>query len=68
MVAVSFPCGCIAGAATEQQFRAGLAAAGFTEIEISPTHQVHEFATAAIIRARKPEEETHGDRAIRLPA
>jgi len=48
--------GCIAGALTAQEFRAGLAAAGFTPIEIRPTHQVHEFASAAIIRARKPEQ------------
>ncbi|HZU59425.1 MAG TPA: arsenite methyltransferase [Solirubrobacteraceae bacterium] len=46
--------GCIAGALTEDEFRDGLAAAGFTGIEIRPTHQVHEFASSAIIRARKP--------------
>jgi arsenite methyltransferase len=46
--------GCIAGALTEQEFRIGLATAGFTDIEIRPTHQVHEFASSAIIRARKP--------------
>jgi SAM-dependent methyltransferase len=60
--------GCIAGALTEAEFRAGLAGAGFSEIEIRRTHRVHEFASAAIIRARKPEGETHGDRALRLPA
>ena len=47
--------GCIAGALTEDEFRDGLAAAGFTDVEIRPTHQVHEFASSAIIRARKPE-------------
>ena len=47
--------GCIAGALTEDEFRAGLAAAGFTEIEIRETHRVHEHAISAIIRARKPE-------------
>ena len=46
--------GCIAGALTEQEFREGLAAAGFTDIEIHETHRVHEFASSAIIRARKP--------------
>ncbi len=46
--------GCIAGALTEEEFRDGLAAAGFADIEIRPTHQVHEFASSAIIRARKP--------------
>jgi arsenite methyltransferase len=46
--------GCIAGALTEQDFRAGLAAAGLVEVEIRETHRVHEQATSAIIRARKP--------------
>jgi ubiquinone/menaquinone biosynthesis C-methylase UbiE len=46
--------GCIAGALTEQEFRDGLAAAGFADIEIRETHRVHEFASSAIIRARKP--------------
>jgi arsenite methyltransferase len=46
--------GCIAGALTEREFRDGLAAAGLTDIEIRPTHRVHDKATAAIIRARKP--------------
>jgi SAM-dependent methyltransferase len=46
--------GCIAGALTEAEFRAFLSAAGFEEIEIRPTHQVHEHASSAIIRARKP--------------
>jgi SAM-dependent methyltransferase len=46
--------GCIAGALTEAEFRATLAAAGLEEIEIRPTHQVHQHASAAIIRARKP--------------
>jgi arsenite methyltransferase len=46
--------GCIAGALTEEQFREGLAAAGLTEVEIRETNRVHEFASSAIIRARKP--------------
>jgi len=46
--------GCIAGALTEQEFRDGLAGAGFAEIEIRETHRVHEHAASAIIRARKP--------------
>ncbi len=48
--------GCVAGALTESEFRSALAAVGFESIEIHPTHQVHEHASAAIIRARKPEE------------
>ena len=47
--------GCIAGALTEAEFRAALAAAGLTDIEIQITHRVHEQAASAIVRARKPE-------------
>ena len=47
--------GCIAGALTETEFRATLEQAGFGEIEVRPTHRVHEHASAAIIRARKPD-------------
>src|SRR3954465_9807311 len=47
--------GCIAGALTEDEFRSALAAAGLVDVEIRPTHRVHEHAGAAIIRARKPE-------------
>jgi len=46
--------GCIAGALTEEQFRAALAAAGLADVEIQETHRVHEHAGAAIIRARRP--------------
>jgi arsenite methyltransferase len=46
--------GCIAGALTEQEFCDGLAGAGLVNVEISETHKVHEHATSAIIRARKP--------------
>jgi hypothetical protein len=46
--------GCIAGALTENEFRAALDAAGFSEVEINETHRVHERAAAAIIRAKKP--------------
>jgi arsenite methyltransferase len=46
--------GCVAGALTEAEFRGALEAAGFEEIEVRPTHQVHEYAWAAIIRARQP--------------
>jgi SAM-dependent methyltransferase len=45
--------GCIAGALTEQEFRDGLAAVGLVDVEIRETHQVHEHAASAIIRARK---------------
>ncbi len=46
--------GCVAGALTEPEFRASLAAAGLEDVEIGVTHRVHEHAAAAIIRARKP--------------
>jgi ubiquinone/menaquinone biosynthesis C-methylase UbiE len=46
--------GCVAGALTEAEFRDALERAGFEQIEIRETHRVHEHATAAIIRARKP--------------
>ena len=46
--------GCIAGALTHDEFKTALAGAGLTDIEIKPTHRVHEHAGSAIIRARKP--------------
>ena len=46
--------GCIAGALTEEEFRAELEGAGFEEIEIQETHRVHDQAGSAIIRARVP--------------
>jgi len=46
--------GCIAGALTEDEFRAGLTAAGFEDVEVRVTHRVHPHAASAIIRARKP--------------
>jgi ubiquinone/menaquinone biosynthesis C-methylase UbiE len=46
--------GCVAGALTESEFRSTLETAGFEDIEIRETHRVHEHASAAIIRARKP--------------
>jgi arsenite methyltransferase len=46
--------GCIAGALTQQHYRDALTAAGFTDIDIRPTHRVHQHASSATIRARKP--------------
>jgi SAM-dependent methyltransferase len=46
--------GCIAGALTENEFRAALERAGFESIEIRETHRVHEHAASAIVRAAKP--------------
>ena len=47
--------GCIAGALTRGQFEAMLADEGLVDIEIRETHRVHEHATSAIVRARKPQ-------------
>jgi arsenite methyltransferase len=46
--------GCIAGALSMSEYRAGLAAAGFTDVEITPTHEVADGMHSAIIRATKP--------------
>jgi arsenite methyltransferase len=46
--------GCIAGALTREEFERQLADAGLTDIEIIETHRVHEHASSAIVRARKP--------------
>ncbi len=46
--------GCIAGALSIAEYRAGLAAAGFTDITVTPTHEVADGMHSAIIRARKP--------------
>jgi arsenite methyltransferase len=46
--------GCIAGALSFAEYRAGLAAAGFTDIEITPTHPVADGMHSAVIRAAKP--------------
>jgi SAM-dependent methyltransferase len=47
--------GCIAGALTDEEFRAVLLEAGLVDVEIRPTHRVHEQASSAIIRARRPD-------------
>jgi arsenite methyltransferase len=46
--------GCVAGALTRGQFEAALADAGLVDVEIRETHRVHEHASSAIVRARKP--------------
>jgi len=46
--------GCIAGALSITEYRDGLANAGFTDIDISPTHQVADGMHSAIVRATKP--------------
>ena len=46
--------GCIAGALSEGEYRAGLEDAGLTDIELRYTHRVADGMHAAIVRARKP--------------
>jgi SAM-dependent methyltransferase len=46
--------GCVAGALSYAEYRAGLAAVGLVDIEITPTHDVLEGMQSAIIRAGKP--------------
>jgi arsenite methyltransferase len=46
--------GCIAGALTREEFEAALTEAGLTDVEIDETHRVHEHASSAIVRARRP--------------
>ena len=46
--------GCIAGALSFSEYRAGLAAVGLTDIEVVPTHAVADGLHAAVVRATKP--------------
>jgi SAM-dependent methyltransferase len=46
--------GCIAGALSLAEYEHGLAAAGFIDITINPTHEVADGMHSAIIRAVKP--------------
>jgi arsenite methyltransferase len=46
--------GCIAGALSFSEFRAGLAAVGLTDVSLTPTHQVADGMVSAIVRATKP--------------
>ncbi|WP_326568161.1 arsenite methyltransferase [Amycolatopsis rhabdoformis] len=46
--------GCIAGALSFAEYRAGLTAAGFTSIEITPTHPVADGMHSALVRAVRP--------------
>lgn len=45
--------GCIAGALSQSEFRDGLAAVGFTGIEVTFTHEVGDGLHSAIVRATK---------------
>jgi arsenite methyltransferase len=47
--------GCVAGALTREEFERALSEAGLVDVEIRETHRVHEHASSAIVRARKPQ-------------
>jgi SAM-dependent methyltransferase len=59
--------GCIAGALSFAEFRAGLAAVGLQDVEVVPTHVVAEGLHAAIIRAVKPLEAPAADALPAMP-
>ena len=46
--------GCIAGALSETEYRAGLAGAGLVDVEVRFTHRVADGMHGAIVRATKP--------------
>jgi len=46
--------GCIAGALSFSEFRAGLEAVGLAEISVTPTHEVADGMVSAIVKATKP--------------
>jgi arsenite methyltransferase len=46
--------GCIAGALSFAEYRAGLEAVGLTDISVAPTHAVGDGLHGAIVRATKP--------------
>jgi len=46
--------GCIDGALSIAEYEQGLTAAGFVDVEITPTHQVADGMHSAIVKARKP--------------
>ena len=60
--------GCIAGALSFVEYRAGLEAVGLTDISVTPTHAVGDGLHGAIIKATKPAGWTFADiRAMDLP-
>lgn len=60
--------GCIAGALSFAEYRAGLEAAGLTGISVTPTHAVADGLHGAIVRATKPTDWSASDiRPVDLP-
>jgi arsenite methyltransferase len=61
--------GCIAGALSFAEFRAGLDAVGLTDVTVTPTHAVGDGLYGAIIQATKPAGWSVGSvRPVSLPA
>ena len=46
--------GCIAGALSFSEYESGLRDAGFVDVRLTPTHQVADGISAAIVAASKP--------------
>jgi arsenite methyltransferase len=46
--------GCIAGALSFAEYRSELERAGFTDVELEPTHELTDGMHGAIVRAVKP--------------
>jgi SAM-dependent methyltransferase len=61
--------GCIAGALSFAEYRAGLESVGLVDVAVTPTHAVGEGLHGAIIRATKPADWTPASiRPVSLPA
>jgi SAM-dependent methyltransferase len=61
--------GCIAGALSFAEYRAGLESVGFVDVTVTPTHAVADGLHSAIIRATKPSGwMVHSVRPFSLPA
>lgn len=52
--------GCVAGALSFTEYRQGLESAGFTNVEIAPTHPVADGMHSAVVRATKPQASPRG--------
>ena len=48
--------GCIAGALSFSEFKAGLEAVGLTDVSVTPTHSVADGMVSAIVKAAKPKD------------
>ena len=64
--------GCIAGALSFSEYRAGLASAGLIDVSLTPTHAVVEGMLSAIVKAKKPGDEIRAGQpvepALRAPS